>query len=63
MSEPLPSEAERALLLAWRTALLMQLAAVEKALGMRPSQAEPTDAPVGKEPPEVPNDAKNDHDC
>jgi len=48
MSEP--DDAERALLLAWRTALLMQLAAVEKALGMRPAQAEPTGTPARQEP-------------
>jgi hypothetical protein len=60
MSEP--DDAERAFLLAWRTALLMQLAAVEKALGMRPAQAEPAEAPAGEEPPEVPKDAIHDQD-
>ena len=63
MSEPLPDAAMRALLLAWRRALLMQIAAIEKRLGMRPAQTEPAEAPAGQEPPEVPNDAKNDHDC
>ena len=62
-TKPVPSEAERAFLLAWRTALLMQLAAIEKALGMRPAQTAPTEAPARQEPPEVPHDAKNDHDC
>jgi len=46
------NDAERAVLLAWRRALLMQVAAIEKALGMRPAQTEPADTPARQEPPE-----------
>jgi len=54
MSEP--DAAERAFLLAWRTALLMQLAAVEKALGMRPAQP-PADGTARQEPLGMQKDA------
>ena len=47
-----PDDVKRTMLLAWRRALLMQVAAIEKRLGMRPAQAEPTDAPARQEPPE-----------
>jgi hypothetical protein len=56
-----PDDVKRTMLLAWRRALLMQVAAIEKRLGMRPAQAEPADAKRRK-PPEVPKDAIHDQD-